>query len=100
VSYLISFAMGRVPLGGGSWEPRFPVAHLLDPTLGIVPGKQQAMEIADVLQDEVICRLKLVEPEKQCTEEDCRVFHHAWLGPRGWDRRGADAPTCYTQRTR
>ena len=42
---VISFAMGRSPVGEGSWEPRFPAAHL-DPTLGIVPEKQQSMEIA------------------------------------------------------
>jgi hypothetical protein len=51
---VIPFAMGRAPVGGGSWEPRFPAAAHLDPTLGIVPGKQQGMEIANVLQDEVI----------------------------------------------
>jgi hypothetical protein len=33
-----------------------------------------------VLQDEVIRRLKIVEPDKQYTEEDCGVFYHAWLG--------------------
>jgi hypothetical protein len=56
---VISFAMGRSPVGGGSWEPRFLTAHL-KVALGVVPGKQQGMEIANALQDEVIRRLGMV----------------------------------------
>ena len=35
---VISFAMGRSPVGGGSWEPRFLTAHL-EVSLDGVPGK-------------------------------------------------------------
>jgi hypothetical protein len=73
---VISFAMGRAPVGGGSWEPRFPAAHL-DPALGAVPGKQQSLEIANALQDEMTRRLDIVEPDKQCTAGDCGVCYCA-----------------------
>jgi hypothetical protein len=36
---------------------------------GLLSRAQQAMEIANVLQDEVIRRLGIVEPEKQYTED-------------------------------
>jgi hypothetical protein len=75
---VISFAMGRSPVGGGSWEPRFLTAHL-EVSLGVVPGKQQSMEIANALQDEVIRRLGVVETEAQYTEGGGGVFYHAWL---------------------
>ena len=65
--------MGRSPVGGGSWEPRFLT------TLGVVPGKQQGMGIANALQDEVIRRLGMVETEAQYTESGVGVFYHAWL---------------------
>jgi hypothetical protein len=64
---VISFAMGRSPVGGGYWEPRFLTAHL-EVSLGVVPGKQQSIEIANALQDEVIRRLGMVETEAQYTE--------------------------------
>jgi hypothetical protein len=47
------FALGRAPVGEGGWEPSYPAAFLL-PTLGTVPGAQQSMEIANMMQDEVI----------------------------------------------
>jgi hypothetical protein len=85
---VISFAMGRGPVGEGSWEPRFPTAHL-DATLGVVPGKQQSMGLANYLQDEVIRRLGIVDPEAQYTENDVGVFHHTL----GLDRQ---RPNTYT----
>jgi hypothetical protein len=48
---VISFAMGRSPVGGGSWEPRFPTAHL-DAALGVVPGKQRGWNLL------ITCRMK------------------------------------------
>jgi hypothetical protein len=38
------------------------------------------MEIANVLQDEVIHRLGIVETEKGCVEKDVGVPCHAWYG--------------------
>jgi hypothetical protein len=50
---VLAFALGRAPMGGGSWEPSYPAAFL-SPTLGVVPGAQQTMEIANLMQDEVL----------------------------------------------
>jgi hypothetical protein len=77
---VVAFALGRAPVGGGSWDPRYPAAFL-KPALGVVTGAHQAMGIANVLKDEVIRRLGVEEPEKKYTEEDCGVPSHApWYG--------------------
>jgi hypothetical protein len=75
---VITFAMGRSPVGGGSWEARSLTAHL-DVAPGVVPGKQQGMEVANVLQDEVIRRLGIAETEAQYTGSGVGVSYHAWL---------------------
>ena len=49
----LTFALGRAPVGEDGWEPSYPAAFLL-PTLGTIPGAQQSMEIANMMQDEVI----------------------------------------------
>jgi hypothetical protein len=45
-------------VGEDPWEPSYP-AEFLCPTLGVVPGAQQAMEIANLMQDEVLRRLNI-----------------------------------------
>jgi hypothetical protein len=47
---VLTFALGRAPVGEDSWEPSYPAAFL-SPALGVVPGAQQAMEIANLMQD-------------------------------------------------
>ena len=59
----LTFALGRAPVGEDGWEPSYPAAFLL-PTLGIIPGAQQSMEIANMMQDEVI-RLMNADDVKQ-----------------------------------
>jgi hypothetical protein len=45
----LTFALGRAPGGEDGWEPSYPAAFLLPP-LGAVPGAQQPMEIANMMQ--------------------------------------------------
>jgi hypothetical protein len=39
---VLTFALGRAPVGGGSWEPSYPAAFL-SPSLGMAPGAQQTV---------------------------------------------------------
>jgi hypothetical protein len=49
----LTLALGRAPVGEDGWEPSYPAAFLL-PTLVTmhIPGAQQSMEIANMMQDE------------------------------------------------
>jgi hypothetical protein len=72
---VISFAMGRS--AEAQCGRRLLGTEVPDSTPGSIAGcgtcgKQQSMEIANVLQDEVIRRLGMVET-------DVGVFYHAWL---------------------
>jgi hypothetical protein len=79
---VLTFALGRAPVGEDGWEPSYPTAFLL-PTLGTIPGAQQSMEIANMMQDEVIRRLNIDDKEE---DEDDKydqtavgMFYHAWF---------------------
>jgi hypothetical protein len=69
-------------VGEDGWEPSYPAAFLL-PTLGTIPGAQQAMEIANMMQDEVIRRLNIDYTEEgdaeKCDQTYVGVFYHAWF---------------------
>jgi hypothetical protein len=83
----LTFALGRAPVGADGWDPSYPAAFLL-PTLGIVPGAQQSMEIANMMQDEVLRIMNADDPERGDAEAEeadkydqtmVGVFYHAWF---------------------
>jgi hypothetical protein len=69
-------------VGEDGWEPSYPAAFLL-PALGTIPGAQQSMEIANMMQDEVIRRLNIDDTEEgdadKYDQTAVGVPYHAWF---------------------
>ena len=59
---VLTFALGRAPVGEDGWEPNYPAAFLL-PALWTIPGAQHPMDIANIIQDGVIRRLNTDDTE-------------------------------------
>jgi hypothetical protein len=66
----LTFALGRAPVGEDGWEPSYYPAAFLLPTLGTVPGAQQSMEIANMMQDEVIRLMNADDHEREDGNEE------------------------------
>jgi hypothetical protein len=67
-------------VGEDGWEPSYPTALLL-PTLGTVPGAQQSMGIANMMQDEVLRPMNADDPDREEAEgEATDKYDHTMAG--------------------